>query len=118
MKRELVFSLKGSRADLNKELHLQGKLEKRGKNTKVKERLPSTQESNKLSWQGGKKSPIQTLQLSFSLKKGNLTRKCWREWKNQQSRLRWGHIRKNSLFHGIKRLKLSKKEMLLSAFQG
>lgn len=51
VKRELVFCLKGARADLSKELHLQGKLEK---DTKVKERLPSTQESNKISWKGKK----------------------------------------------------------------
>lgn len=51
MKKELVNGLKGAQ-ELSKELHLQGKLEKGGKNTQVKERLPISQESNKISWRG------------------------------------------------------------------
>lgn len=110
-KKELGFCLKGLRLSSARSCTCRVNWKREERTPKSRRVFPAARKAIKSA--GGKKIPYQDsagyMQFSFSLKKGNLTWKCQRKW---------GHVRKNSLFHGIKRLKLCKKEMLLSAFQG
>lgn len=100
MKKELASCLKGAKADLSEELHLQGKLEKRGKNTKVKERLPSTQESNKISW--GKKNPLSSLcwmyPIRFLPEKGKFNTEMWEKVEESAKQAQVGSCKEKFTF--------------------